>query len=460
MLKIYNSLSKQKETFKPIKEGEINLYVCGMTVYDYCHLGHGRVLVAFDVITRYLKARGYKVNYIRNITDIDDKIIKRANENQEAFDALTERFIDAMDEDVSRLGVLLPDKEPRATAYIAEIIAMIEKLLEKKLAYIAKNGDVYFHVSQFKNYGKLAHKDIEGLKAGARVDVTDAKEEPLDFVLWKMAKPDEPKWNSPWGEGRPGWHIECSAMSTHCLGDHFDIHGGGFDLQFPHHENEIAQTEGATGKTFVNTWMHVGYLQINKEKMSKSAGNFFTIRDILKTYPAEVVRYFLLSSHYRKPLNYSTENLQIAFSALQRFYYALRKVKPTEGLSIDEAYHQRFIDVMDDDFNTPEALAVMFDCVREMNRVEKDDPKRASELSATVKALGAVLGILHQSPEDFLHRGTPEEEVIKIDSLIVERQKAREEKNWNVADKIRDELVELNVVVEDHVDGTTWRKKS
>jgi cysteinyl-tRNA synthetase len=324
MLQIYNSLTKQKELFKPIHQGQVNLYVCGMTVYDFCHIGHARVLVVFDIVTEYLRYLGYNVNYIRNITDIDDKIIDRAQKNQESFQQLTERFIQAMHEDFAKLGILPPIAEPKATDYIEPMISLIQTLLDKGFAYIADNGDVYYSVSQFKTYGALGHQDLEKLHSGARVAVIDAKHHPLDFVLWKLAKPQEPSWSSPWGNGRPGWHVECSAMSMDALGAHFDIHGGGLDLAFPHHENEIAQSEAASGEKFVNTWMHVGFVQVNQEKMSKSLGNFFTIRDVLKEYTPEVIRYFLMASHYRSPLNYSPENLQSAKAALERFYLCLR----------------------------------------------------------------------------------------------------------------------------------------
>lgn len=375
-LHIHNSLTGKKELFIPIEPGKIRMYVCGMTVYDYCHLGHARVMVVFDAVVRYLRALGYQVTYVRNITDIDDKIIKRAAENHEGIDALTARFIDAMHEDERALGALPPDIEPRATDSIPEIISLTQTLINKSYAYVAANGDVYYDVSRFEHYGELSGKRLEDLRAGSRVEVDEAKDDPLDFVLWKAAKPGEPSWNSPWGPGRPGWHIECSAMSGHCLGDHFDIHGGGMDLKFPHHENEIAQSEGATGHKFVNVWMHNGFVQVNEEKMSKSLGNFFTVREVLKHYTPEIVRYFIIGSHYRGPLTYSTENLDNAKAALERFYMALRSLPSEQEAGIkgqETEYEQRFSAAMDDDFNTPGALAVMFDLVRDINRVRSED---------------------------------------------------------------------------------------
>ncbi|MET0093956.1 MAG: cysteine--tRNA ligase, partial [Sedimenticola sp.] len=406
MLKVYNDLTNQKEEFKPIEPGKVRMYVCGMTVYDLCHLGHARVMVVFDVVYRYLKARGYDVTYIRNITDIDDKIINRANENGEPFGDLTERFIRAMHEDSDALGILPPDDEPRATTHLAEIIAMVEKLIENGHAYAAENGDVYFDVRSFPDYGKLSGKSIDDLESGARVEVDDIKRDPLDFALWKATKPGEPAWDSPWGQGRPGWHIECSAMSTCCLGDTFDIHGGGADLTFPHHENEIAQSEGATGHKFVNYWMHNGFVRINDEKMSKSLGNFFTVREILGRYQAEEVRYFILTSQYRSPLNYDDEHLDNARGALTRFYTALRglpEVEPAGG----EAFVERFHEAMDDDFNTPEALATMFEMVREINRVRAEDERQAAALAAELKRMGAILGILQDDAESYLRGGAP-----------------------------------------------------
>ena len=371
MLKIYNTLTRKKELFKPRIEGKVGLYVCGMTVYDYCHIGHARVMVVFDTVARYFRYLGYDLTYVRNITDIDDKIIQRANENGEAFGELTERFIHAMHEDERALSVLPPDIEPKATQSIPDIIAMIETLITNGLAYIGSNGDVFYAVTKFKNYGQLSGKNLDDLQAGERVDVDLAKHNPMDFVLWKMAKTGEPAWQSPWGLGRPGWHIECSAMSTCCLGNHFDIHGGGMDLQFPHHENEIAQSEGATGEKFVNLWMHNGFVRINEEKMSKSLGNFFTVREVLKQYKPEIIRFFILSSHYRSPLNYSDEQLNDADTALTRLYTALRGCDSLDSALIDSDYKTRFEQAMDDDFNTPVAIAVLFNLARELNKVKE-----------------------------------------------------------------------------------------
>lgn len=459
MLKIYNSLTRQKEPLAPITPGEIKLYVCGMTVYDFCHLGHGRVLVAFDAITRYLRACGYNVRYVRNITDIDDKIIQRAAANGESIDALTHRFIKAMHEDLEKLGVLPVDEEPRATHFMSEMIGLISRLIDNGLAYVAANGDVYFSVEKFPEYGRLAHKDLEGLMAGARVEIVDVKRNPLDFVLWKLSKPHEPKWDSPWGAGRPGWHIECSAMSMHCLGEHFDLHGGGFDLQFPHHENEIAQSCGA-GAQFVNAWMHVGFLQINKEKMSKSLGNFFTLRDVMAQYAPEVVRYFLLTSHYRSPLNYSVENLDLAKSALERFYLVLRDVPPAASAPLkNTSFHERFHAAMDDDFNTPEAFAVLFDLVTEIYRLEQgNNSDEARALSTVLKALANILGFLESSPEEFLKSDVTEEEAREIEMLIQQRHEARQKKQWTEADRIRDVLIARGIQLEDKGDQTIWRK--
>jgi len=483
MLKIYNTLTKEKETFVPRRPGKVGMYVCGMTVYDYCHVGHARVMVVFDVVARYLRVSGYAVTYVRNITDIDDKIIKRAQENNEPMATLTERFITAMHEDAAALAVLPPDQEPRATTSISEIISMIEALIQKGFAYPADNGDVYYDVSKFDGYGKLSGKKIEDLRAGERVAVDEAKDDPLDFVLWKAAKPDEPSWEAPFGPGRPGWHIECSAMSTQCLGDHFDIHGGGMDLMFPHHENEIAQSEGATGHKFVNVWMHNGFVQINEEKMSKSLGNFFTVREVLKQYRPEVVRYFILSSHYRSPLNYSTDNLDSAKAALDRFYTALRDVAVVDVADIalgDGDYEQRFRAAMDDDFNTPEAMAVMFDLVRDLNRAKSEsDQDETSRLAGVLRHFGDVLGLLQDDPDAFLkgrgvtvelaglqatgkvgelgvHVGLSDKE---IDDHIDRRIAARKAKNWAESDRIRDELKAQGIILEDRPDGTTdWRR--
>ncbi len=462
MLKIYNTLTRQKELFKPRVEGKAGLYVCGMTVYDYCHVGHARVMVVFDVVSRYLRYSGYNLTYVRNVTDIDDKIIQRARDNGEDFHALTERFTEAMHEDERALSVLPPDIEPKATQSIPEILAMIEKLIANGLAYVGSNGDVFYSVSKFSNYGRLSGKNLAELQAGERVEIEQAKQDPLDFVLWKAAKPGEPAWESPWGQGRPGWHIECSAMSTGCLGNHFDIHGGGMDLQFPHHENEIAQSEGATGEKFVNYWMHNGFVRINEEKMSKSLGNFFTVREVLKRYRPEVVRFFILTSHYRSPLNYSNEHLDEAAVALTRLYTSLRGIDAGE-FEVDADYEARFKEAMDDDFNTPVALSVLFDLARELNKVKDSDKQRASHLAAAIRVLGGVLGILQDDAERFLKEGDNQAEGLtaeQIETLIQARIDAKKNKNWAEADKIRDQLKQQGVILEDIPGGgTNWRRE-
>ncbi|WP_273204949.1 cysteine--tRNA ligase [Marinobacter subterrani] len=461
MIRIYNTLSQRKEEFRPIEPGKVRMYVCGMTVYDYCHLGHARVLVAFDVITRYLRQRGYEVHYVRNITDIDDKILRRADENGEPYHELTGRMIQAMHEDEARLGVLSPDDEPRATAYIDEIIAMILKLISAGHAYAADNGDVYFAVDSFDGYGKLSKKKLEDLLAGARVDVQEAKRSPADFALWKAAKAGEVSWPSPWGDGRPGWHIECSAMSTSCLGDTFDIHGGGPDLLFPHHENEIAQSECATGHTFVHTWMHAGAIRVNKEKMSKSLGNFFTIREIMETYPAEVVRYFLVSSHYRSQVDYSEENLAEAGRTLTRLYHALRGIVPAKAADVPESGHdQRFAEAMDDDFNTAGAIAVLHAVANEINQHRRDGREEDAKRSAAVLVrLGGVLGLLQQDPEAFFQADTGGElRAGDIEALIQARTDARKAKDFAEADRIRDHLAEKGIILDDAREGTSWRR--
>ena len=461
VLQIYNSLSGTKETFQPLVEGKVGMYVCGMTVYDYCHIGHARVMVAFDVITRYLRKLGYEVNYIRNITDVDDKIFNRANENGEPFQALTARFIEAMHEDERALNVLPPSQEPRATDHIENILNLVQALIDKGFAYPASNGDVYYRIDKFEGYGKLSNRNIEEMRAGARVEVDVNKENPLDFVLWKSAKEGEAAWDSPWGPGRPGWHIECSAMSTCCLGNTFDIHGGGPDLKFPHHENEIAQSEAATGEKYVNTWMHAGAVRVDNEKMSKSLGNFFTIREVLEKYNPEVVRYFLLSSHYRSAINYSEESLKQAQQALERFYTTLRNAKPSSQIAEHSEstteFRIRFETAMNDDFNTPEALAVLFDLAREINR---DNSATTSQVDL-LKELSATLGILQQEPEAFL-QGASEGQITaeEVEQLIVERNNARTEKNWARADEIRDLLIEKNIVLDDSREGTSWRRQS
>ncbi|MGO2132589.1 MAG: cysteine--tRNA ligase [Halomonas sp.] len=462
-MQIYNTMTRRKAPFVPLEPGKVRMYVCGMTVYDYCHLGHARVMVAFDVITRYLRERGYEVTYVRNITDIDDKILKRAEENGESIGALTGRMIEAMHEDEARLGVLPPDQEPRATHHVAEIIAMIETLIAKGFAYAADNGDVYYRVRKFEEYGKLNNRDVDEMRAGARIEVGEHKEDPLDFVLWKAAKPGEASWPSPWGEGRPGWHIECSAMSKCCLGETFDIHGGGPDLTFPHHENEIAQSEAANSKPFVNTWMHAGAVRVDQEKMSKSLGNFFTIREVLEHHAPEVVRYLLVASHYRSAINYAAESLVGARKSLERFYSALDGVDLSEVEQVGAAaeasnYAERFHAAMADDFNTPGALSVLFDLVRELNRAKKESPGAAPALAAELKRLAGVLGLLQQPPEAFFKAeasGLPltEEE---IQAKIAERDAAKKARDFAGADAIRDELAALGIVLKDSREGTSW----
>lgn len=470
MLKIYNSLAREKQDFIPIVAGKIRMYVCGMTVYDYCHLGHARVMVVFDMVNRWLRASNFEVTYVRNITDIDDKIIARANERGITIRELTDEFIAAMNEDSDKLGVMRPDLEPRATAHIADMLDMIGKLIEKGHAYAADNGDVFYSVNSFDGYGKLSGKSLEDLRAGERVEVDNFKRDPMDFVLWKAAKPNEPSYDSPWGKGRPGWHIECSAMGAHHLGQHFDIHGGGQDLQFPHHENEIAQSEGAHDCTFVNYWMHNGFVRVDDEKMSKSLGNFFTIREVLKKYKAEVVRFFILRAHYRSPLNYSDKHLDDANQALTRLYTALKNVAPAD-IAIDwqTPYAKRLKEAMDDDFNTPEAMAVLFDLANEVNR------EKSAELSAQLKALANVLGLLEDDPLAFLQGRLIELDInesaelsssadatIKygkthIEALILERAEAKKAKNFAEADRIRHELLQQGIILEDSPAGTTWR---
>ncbi|GAB1393764.1 cysteine--tRNA ligase [Rhodocyclaceae bacterium] len=458
MLKIYNSLARATQNFVSIEPGKVRMYVCGMTVYDYCHLGHGRVMVVFDMVTRWLRASGYQVNYVRNITDIDDKIIKRAAENGETVRALTDRFIAAMHEDADALGVLRPDHEPRATEFVPQMLDLIGKLEKHGYAYQAANRDVCYSVRKFSGYGKLSGKSLEDLRAGERVDVDIGKQDPLDFVLWKHAKAeesDEVKWASDWGTGRPGWHIECSAMSSQLLGDHFDIHGGGQDLQFPHHENEIAQSEGAHHKTFVNYWMHNGFVRVDDEKMSKSLGNFFTIRDILKKYDPEVVRFFILRAHYRSPLNYSDAHLDDARAALSRLYTALKGFDVEAKVDWDESYACHFREAMDDDFATSEALAVLFDLANELNRCK--DPKVAAQL----KGLAGVLGLLQRDPVEFLQAAPAAADGLspaEIEAKVGARNTAKKAKNFAESDRIRDELKAAGIVLEDGPQGTTWRR--
>ncbi len=463
-MKIYNSFTQSKEEFVPKKEGKVGIYVCGITTYDYLHLGHARMLVAFDIVTRYLRSRGLDVEYVRNITDIDDKILNRANENGELFSDLTARFIDAMHEDEAALGVLPPDQEPRATSHIDEIVAMIQTLVDKDNAYPAANGDVYFSVSSFEPYGRLSKKKMDELLDGARIEVGELKRDPRDFVLWKHAEEGGVGWDSPWGYGRPGWHIECSAMSTCCLGDNFDIHGGGSDLLFPHHENEVAQSEAATGEKFANIWMHNGPLRIDNEKMSKSLGNFFTVREVLKRYDAEVLRHLLIASHYRSAINYSEQSLQQSESTLERFYNALKGLDTASAKSLTNSrFEKAFVAAMDDDFNTAEAFSVLMDMVREINQLKAEGGEQscdaANQLGALLIRLGGVLGILQRSPEEFLRRGIDEAiDAEHIEALISAREQARADKNWAEADRIRDELSALNVVVEDGSrGGSGWR---
>ena len=457
MLQIYNTLTRQKETLTPIVPGKVGMYVCGITIYDYCHVGHARTYVSFDVINRYMRHTGLDVTYVRNITDVDDKIITRANENGEGINDLTVRMTKAMHEDFDALNMLPADIEPTVTGHMDDIIDFVARLIEKKHAYVASNGDVLFDVSTYEQYGALSQQDLEMLQAGARVEVENAKDDPLDFVLWKKAKAGEPSWTSPWGEGRPGWHIECSAMSQKHLGDHFDIHGGGSDLQFPHHENEIAQSCCGNEGKYVNTWIHTGMVQVNKEKMSKSLGNFFTLRDVLKEYDRESVRFFLINGHYRSQLNYSTENLEQARSAMERIYTALRGVEVIET-SLENDYVNRFNTAMDDDFNTPEALPVIFELAKEINRLKEEDTQTAGELAFILRTLGEILGIAQQDPESFLQGEQADDEVAEIEALIAQRNQARADKNWALADEARDKLTALGVVLEDSAGKTTWRK--
>jgi cysteinyl-tRNA synthetase len=457
MLKIYNTLAREKEQFFPLTPGKVRMYVCGITVYDYLHVGHARMMVVFDVVRRWLRASDYDVTFVRNITDIDDKIIRRAHENGESVDALTARYITAMDEDAAALSVEKPDAEPRATEYVPGMLEMIGALEKKELAYLAPDGDVNYAVRKFEGYGKLSGKTLDELRAGERVEVDAAKHDPLDFVLWKHAKAGEPHWESPWGKGRPGWHIECSAMSTALLGPHFDIHGGGQDLQFPHHENEIAQSEGANGTQFVNYWMHNGFVRIDDEKMSKSLGNFFTVREVLRKYDAEVVRFFIVRAHYRSPLNYSDVHLDDARNSLTRLYTALKGFD-IEAAAVDwnEPHAARFRQAMDDDFNTPEAIAVLFDVAGELNK------SRSREHAVLLKSLGAILGLLQRDANAFLQALPAERDSgldpERIEALIAARAAARQAKDFAEADRIRKELIDGGVVLEDTAAGTVWRR--
>ncbi len=456
MLRIHNTLTRGKQPFVPISPPKVAMYVCGMTVYDYCHLGHARVMVVFDMAVRWLRATGFDVTYVRNITDIDDKIIQRALQNNEPIASLTERFIVAMDEDAAALGVMKPDYEPRATQHVEGMLAMIGKLVERGMAYAVPGGDVYFSVRDFPGYGKLSGKSLEDLRAGERVEIDSHKRDPLDFVLWKAAKPGEPAWDSPWGKGRPGWHVECSVMSEHHLGSHFDIHGGGQDLQFPHHENEIAQSEGAHGHAFVNYWMHNGFVRVDDEKMSKSLGNFFTVREVLAKYDPEVVRFFILRAHYRSALNYSDQHLDDARSALTRLYTALKGTAAAESaIDWNEPHAARFRDAMNDDFNTPEAIAVLFELANEANRL------RSAEHAGQLRALGGILGLLQRDPVRFLQSApaddgfSPED----IEAKIAQRAAARKARNFAEADRVRKELADAGVMLEDTPQGTVWRRQ-
>ena len=464
MLKIYNTLAREKQIFTPIVAGKVSMYVCGMTVYDYCHLGHARVMVVFDMVSRWLRTSGFEVIYVRNITDIDDKIIKRANENNETIGQLTQRFIEAMDEDSAKLGVLRPNIEPKATEYVDGMIKMISALIKKGFAYVAANGDVFYSVNNFEGYGKLSGKSLEDLRAGERVEVDTHKKDPMDFVLWKSVKPNEPSWDSPFGgpnggKGRPGWHIECSVMSSNLLGEQFDIHGGGQDLQFPHHENEIAQSEAThshDGKVcqMVNYWMHNGFVRVDDEKMSKSLGNFFTIRTVLEKYDAEVVRFFILRAHYRSPLNYSDKHLDDAKLALTRLYTALRgHVVVVAKIDWQQPQAARFQEAMDDDFNTPEAMAVLFDLANELNKT------KSLGVASLLKGLAGVLGLLQRDVNEFLQGDVAEQEVdLDVEGLIIQRNDAKKAKNFAEADRIRKELADAGIILEDSPQGTTWRR--
>ena len=458
MLRIYNTLARDKQPFVPLEPGRVRMYVCGMTVYDYCHLGHARVMVVFDLVTRWLRASGYAVTYVRNITDIDDKIIRRAAENGESIGTLTQRFIDAMDEDATALGVIKPDHEPRATEYVPQMQAIIDRLERSRLAYVASDGDVNYSVRDFAGYGKLSGKSLEDLRAGERVEVNSGKRDPLDFVLWKRSKEGEPFWESAWGRGRPGWHIECSAMSAALLGETFDIHGGGQDLQFPHHENEIAQSEGATGQPFVRYWMHNGFVRVDDEKMSKSLGNFFTVREVLGRYDAEVVRFFIARAHYRSPLNYSDRHLDDARQALARLYTALKGIDaPQVAIDWQEPRAARFKAAMDDDFNTPEAIAVLFDLAGDLNR------SRDPAVAGLLRALGHGLGLLESDPLVFLQSAAGDTpagalDPAAIEAKIAERAAAKKARDFATADAIRADLLAAGIVLEDGAGGTLWRR--
>lgn len=456
MLKIFNTLKREKQIFQPIETSKVRMYVCGMTVYDYCHLGHARVMVVFDMVYRWLQASGYDVTYVRNITDIDDKIIKRAMENGESIQQLTDRFIACMHEDADALGVLRPDHEPRATEFVPQMQEIIRKLEANGLAYQAADGDVNYAVRKFPGYGKLSGKSLDDLRAGERVEVDNAKQDPLDFVLWKHAKPGEPAWPSRWGDGRPGWHIECSAMSSSLLGNHFDIHGGGQDLQFPHHENEIAQSEGANCCSYVNYWMHNGFVRVDNEKMSKSLGNFFTIREVLQKFDPEVVRFFILRAHYRSPLNYSDAHLDDAKRSLDGLYFTLRDVPPV-AVDIDwsQDFAARFAAALNEDFDSHGAIAVLFELAAEANR------QKSAVLSGLLKALGGVIGLLERDPVAYLRAGPSALggfDEAAIEALVVQRAEAKKARDFATADRVRDELKAAGIVLDDGPQGTSWRR--
>ncbi len=455
MLKIYNTIAKCKQEFKPIEDKKIGMYVCGVTVYDLCHIGHARTFVNFDVIVRYLRYAGYDVKYVRNITDIDDKIIKRANERGISTKELSEQFIDEMHNDFDALNIKRPDIEPKATDNIPEIIALVQKLIDNKNAYVAENGDVVFAIDSFKEYGRLSGQKLDELQAGARIEIAKSKHNPMDFVLWKMSKPGEPAWESPWGLGRPGWHIECSAMNNKFLGREFDIHGGGSDLIFPHHENEIAQSCCANHPPYVHYWMHSGMVMINEEKMSKSLNNFFTIRDVLQSYDAETVRFFLLSGQYRSALNYSQENLDKARAALNRLYTTLRDTTPMTPDTAEDEYTAKFKEFMDDDFNTPGAISVLFDLTKQIN---KESGETAQKLAGRLVQLASVLGVLEQDPDKFLTTGAKDDDAAEIEALVKQRNDARKEKNWALADDARDKLKAMGIELEDTAQGTKWHR--
>lgn len=459
MLKLFNTMTGKKEEFKPIEEGKVKMYVCGITVYDFCHIGHARAMISFDVISRFIRHLGYDLTFVRNITDVDDKIIKRAEENGETPAQLTERMIDAMHQDEISLGNKLPDLEPKATEFMQQIIDMIQVLVDKGFAYQGESGDVFYRASKFEDYGKLNNRKLEEMLAGARIEVEASKEHPADFALWKPAKAGEVSWASPWGQGRPGWHIECSAMSTHCLGSHFDIHGGGPDLKFPHHENEIAQSEAATGEQYVNYWMHCGAVRVNNEKMSKSLGNFFTIREILEKFNPEVVRYLMVSSQYRSSIDYSDQSLNEAKVALERLYTALRNQQVADSFKASR-FTERFEEAMKDDFNTAVAVSVLFELVRELNKAKTEDQAKAAELAAELLSLGDLLGLLQQDPEYFLQNSTLSEglDEATIQALIDERTQARKDKNFARSDEIRDELANQGIELLDSREGTTWTR--